>query len=150
MPVAHALIQARRDVQAAASDLSASELWARPGGAASVGFHLLHIAGSVDRLVSYARGDALTPDQVAALQREKATGVPSLTALELLEALDLAVEHALQALRTTPLAQLLDRREVGRARRPSNVLGLLFHAAEHAQRHTGQVVTTVKILRGKG
>jgi uncharacterized damage-inducible protein DinB len=27
------------------------------------------------------------------------------------------------------------------------VLGLLFHAAEHASRHTGQVVTTTKIVR---
>jgi hypothetical protein len=25
---------------------------------------------------------------------------------------------------------------------------LLFHAAEHTQRHTGQVITTSKIIRG--
>lgn len=148
MPVAHALIQGRRDLHAAAGDLSPAELAARPGGAASVGFHLRHIAGSIDRLFTYARGEGLTPEQVAALQREKETGAPFLTALELLEALDFAVEHALRALRTTPLAELFERREVGRARRPSNVLGLLFHAAEHTQRHTGQVITTVRILRG--
>jgi uncharacterized damage-inducible protein DinB len=27
---------------------------------------------------------------------------------------------------------------------------LLFHAAEHASRHTGQLVTTARILRGTG
>jgi hypothetical protein len=27
---------------------------------------------------------------------------------------------------------------------------LLFHAAEHAQRHVGQLVTTAKIIRGTG
>jgi uncharacterized damage-inducible protein DinB len=42
---------------------------------------------------------------------------------------------------------LLDFRGVGRAQLPSNVLGLLFHAAEHASRHTGQVVTTAKMLK---
>jgi uncharacterized damage-inducible protein DinB len=43
---------------------------------------------------------------------------------------------------------LLDPRLVGRAQLPSNVLGLLFHAAEHTMRHTGQVITTAKIVRG--
>jgi uncharacterized damage-inducible protein DinB len=37
---------------------------------------------------------------------------------------------------------------VGRARLPTNVLGLLFHTAEHAARHAGQVVTTMKLVRG--
>jgi hypothetical protein len=27
------------------------------------------------------------------------------------------------------------------------VLGLLFHAAEHAQRHAGQIITTAKVVR---
>ncbi len=48
------------------------------------------------------------------------------------------------------MMRLLDQREVVRARQPSNVLGLLFPAAELTQRHTGQVITTVKILRGQG
>ena len=37
-------------------------------------------------------------------------------------------------------------REVGRARLPSTVLGLLFHGAEHTQRHVGQIITTAKIV----
>jgi hypothetical protein len=31
---------------------------------------------------------------------------------------------------------------------PSNVRGLLFHAAEHATRHVGQMITTAKIVKG--
>jgi hypothetical protein len=50
--------------------------------------------------------------------------------------------------RATPERDLLAPREVGRARLPSNVLGLLFHAAEHTQRHLGQAVTTARIVRG--
>jgi hypothetical protein len=41
-------------------------------------------------------------------------------------------------------------RQVGRAQLPSTVLGLLFHAAEHAQRHVGQLVTTSKVIRRLG
>jgi hypothetical protein len=42
---------------------------------------------------------------------------------------------------------LTDERHVGRARLPSTVIGLLFHGAEHTQRHAGQVATLVKMLR---
>jgi hypothetical protein len=57
MPVAHALLQAREDLRGAAESLSTVELWARPGGAASVGFHLRHISGSLDRLFTYVQDD---------------------------------------------------------------------------------------------
>jgi hypothetical protein len=30
------------------------------------------------------------------------------------------------------------------------VLGLLFHAAEHTSRHVGQLITTLKVVRGSG
>src|SRR5207244_7879592 len=56
MPAAHALVQASEDVARAASGLALAELWAKPGGAASIGFHLKHICGSLDRLLTYARG----------------------------------------------------------------------------------------------
>jgi uncharacterized damage-inducible protein DinB len=61
---------------------------------------------------------------------------------------DAAVERALAQLRATEPATLLEPREVGRARLPSTVLGLLFHAAEHTQRHVGQLVTMSKVVRG--
>jgi hypothetical protein len=42
-------------------------------------------------------------------------------------------------------ATLTATREVGRARLPSTVIGLLFHAAEHTQRHAGQALTTKRM-----
>ena len=149
MPVAHGLLQARRDVERVASDLTADELWARPGGAASVGFHLRHIAGSIDRLVTYARGVPLTEGQREALRHEQAPDPSDTSAGELLAAIGATVDAALAVLRATSPDTLLEFRGVGRAQRPSNVLGLLAHAGEHAQRHAGQVITTVAFLRGQ-
>ncbi|MDQ3684092.1 MAG: DinB family protein, partial [Acidobacteriota bacterium] len=63
MPAAHALLQASGDIEGAASALSAEEVWRRPGGAPSVGFHLRHVAGSIDRLLTYARGAQLDEEQ---------------------------------------------------------------------------------------
>ena len=57
-------------------------------------------------------------------------------------------DRALAQVRATDPSTLLDAREVGRARLPSTVVGLLFHAAEHTQRHVGQLVTTAKVVRG--
>jgi len=150
MPVAHALIGAREDVAAAIADLSIGALWSRPGGTASAGFHAMHLAGSLDRLFTYARGEALTAEQFAALGREQSPGDPPPSAGDLVRLVDTAVEAALARLRATDESTLLEFRGVGRKQLPSNVLGLLFHAAEHTQRHVGQVVTTVKVVRGLG
>ena len=144
MPVAHALVMAREDVEAAIAPLPVDELWARPNGAASAGFHALHLAGSLDRLFTYARGEQLNDEQFRALEREKSP--PSLAAAELATFVADTIDRALTQLRATDPATLLEPREVGRAKLPSNVLGLLFHAAEHTQRHVGQVVTTAKIV----
>lgn len=54
-PVAHSLVDALEDMERTASGLTAEQLWQRPGGVASVGFHLRHAAGSLDRLLTYAR-----------------------------------------------------------------------------------------------
>jgi uncharacterized damage-inducible protein DinB len=146
MPVAHALVMAREDVEAAISPLSEDELWARPNGAASAGFHALHLAGSLDRLFTYAHGEQLSDEQRAALEREKSP--PPLSANELVRDVHATIDRALAQLRATDERTLLEPREVGRMNLPSNVLGLLFHAAEHTQRHVGQVVTTAKVVRG--
>jgi uncharacterized damage-inducible protein DinB len=150
MPAAHALLQSQMDLREAAGGLSPAELWHRPGGAAAIGFHLRHIAGTLDRLSTYARGQPLAPAQLAVLREEGSPGSPPATADELLEAVDGAIAAALGGLRETTEADLLTPRAVGRRQLPSNVLGLLFHAAEHTQRHTGQVITTTKIIRGLG
>ena len=147
MPVAHACRQAQDDVAAATVELTSEQIWTCPGGAASVGFHLMHLAGSLDRLFTYARGEGLSDAQKAALEAERGADRPDRDAL--LALVRQAVERCLEQLRATPRARLLDDRRVGRAGLPSNVVGLLFHAAEHAQRHVGQIVTTARIVRGQ-
>lgn len=144
-PVAHALLQAMEDLEGAASGLSVDALWARPGGAASAGFHIRHLAGSLDRLTTYARGEALTDAQLAFLRAEQEPGA---TADELLAHARATIDRALDQLRATPDASLNEPRGVGRNQLPSSVRGLLYHAGEHTSRHTGQVVTTVKIVGG--
>ncbi|MFI5250219.1 MAG: DinB family protein [Gemmatimonadales bacterium] len=149
-PAAHALLQARADLHRAARGLAAREVWSRPRGVASIGFHLRHTAGSIDRLLTYAAGGVLTADQMAALRDEENPGDPPVAAGALLAGVDRAVDHALDVLRATPEATLGTPRAVGRAQLPSTVLGLLFHLAEHAQRHAGQAITTRKWIAESG
>ena len=147
-PAAHALIQAREDVELAVESLSPAEFWTGPGDAGSVGFHLMHLAGSTDRLCTYARGEALSDSQRAHLAEERALPSPPPDAAALLDRWRLTVDRVLEQFRRTPAESLTERRDVGRARLPATVHGLLFHAAEHASRHAGQIVTTAKIVRG--
>jgi hypothetical protein len=146
-PAAHALVQVRDEVVAVLADLAPAQISLRPDGAASIGFHAAHLAGSLDRLFTYARGETLSPDQQQALRREKET--PTWDRDVLIALVRDAVGRALDQLGATSHAQLLDGRTVGRAALPSNVLGLLFHAAEHAQRHAGQIATTAKIVKSR-
>ncbi len=150
MPVAHALLQAGADLRSAAGELSPDALWQKPGGAASVGFHLKHVVGSLDRLFTYADGKALTLEQLAAIPLEGEPGSPPASAEALLAGVEAAVAQAIYRLKEIREDDLLAARSVGRARLPTTVLGLLFHAAEHTQRHTGQVIATSKLLRSLG
>jgi uncharacterized damage-inducible protein DinB len=145
MPAAHAMIQAREDLMTIARSVPADKLWARPGGAASVGFHVRHAAGALERLLVYARGEQLSAEQLSAAKAEKDES-PGLDAAAVIEELKRSVDKALLQLKSTKREALLQPREVGRARMPSTVMGLIFHAAEHAQRHAGQAITTAKAL----
>ena len=146
-PVAHALLQCREEVLATIADLPPGLIWARPGGVASAGYHVRHAGGSLDRLFTYARGESLTHAQMLELRAEDQPDLSADAASRLMAGFDVRIEAALAQLRATPDASLLDARGVGRAKLPSTVLGLLFHAAEHTQRHAGQLVTTVKVVR---
>ncbi len=148
VPAAHALVQAALDIERAVLSLTVQEVWIKPGGAPSVGFHLRHVAGSIDRLLTYARGEQLSDRQFQWLAEENAFGEPLADSTTLNKAVSARITEALQMLRLTPSETLFEQRTVGRARLPTNVLGLLFHIAEHTQRHTGQIVTTAKIVRG--
>jgi uncharacterized damage-inducible protein DinB len=145
MPAAHALLQVREEVPLLVDALSPEEIWATPGQSASIGFHLRHLAGSLDRLLTYARGAELDGAQRAALVAEQSPTRESLA--DLLRALDRAIQNAMTQIQATDVATLGEARFVGKARLPSTVIGLVFHAAEHATRHAGQIATLVKVLR---
>lgn len=142
VPAAQALLQVAEELPQRLAGLSVEQLWARPAGAAAIGFHALHLAGALERLLTYARGEALSPEQLAAAAAEKQAG--GLDAAALAARVEAAVQVALAQLRATPRERLLEPREVGKLRLPSTVLGLIFHAAEHASRHVGQIATTAR------
>lgn len=151
-PVAHALLQAREEVTALMDGFPDELLWKRPANqntepVASVGFHLQHLTGVLDRLFTYVRREALSDSQLAALAEEgKPTAEPPATGAELVRRFDEQVETALAQLRITDEQTLTDVRMVGRAQLPSTVMGLLVHSAEHTTRHVGQLLVTVRIL----
>jgi uncharacterized damage-inducible protein DinB len=145
-PVAHALIQARDEVHAIAAALPDHALWERPAGLASPGFHLQHLAGVVDRLLTYARGESLSGAQLTALSLEGTPPSPPVSPRALALQFDARVEAALVQLRQTCEADLATARSVGRARTPSTVIGLLVHAAEHTTRHLGQLLVTARVI----
>jgi DinB superfamily len=144
-PVAHALLQAREEVDSMMQDFPEERLWERPAGVASPGFHLQHLAGVLDRLFTYARGESLNDAQAKYLAAEGAGG-SGLT--ELIDKFHKQVDRSVEQLHHIDSLSLTEYRGVGRAQLPSTVLGLLVHAAEHTQRHVGQLFVTVRILRG--
>lgn len=142
-PVAHALLQARDEVTALMQDFDDARLWQKPAGVASVGFHLQHLSGVIDRLFTYAQDQVLSQEQLQQLKAEgNSTGI---TAQQLVQAFQQQVEKAIEQLRHTDETTVTDARKVGRAGLPSTVLGLLMHAAEHTMRHTGQLLVTVRV-----
>ena len=150
-PVAHALLQARDELREALHDFPPALLNERPAGVASVGFHLQHLAGVLDRLLTYARQETLTEAQFAAFHAE----VPPLTiepdSLEkLLQEFSDQVDRAVLQLKNTDPARLTEVRGVGRAQVPSTLIGVLVHAAEHTTRHLGQLLVTAKWVRDVG
>ncbi len=118
----------------------------RPNDAPSVAFHLCHIAGSIDRLLTYARGEKLSDEQFAALTSEtdETSDLPELRSKAIT-----AIGRVLDFLKNASTEILFEERFVGRINLPTNVFGLLFHIAEHTARHIGQMVTTAKIVRQK-
>lgn len=146
-PVAHALLQSQEEVHRYTENLPDELLWIKPSGAASAGFHLQHLTGVPDRLFTYAGGEPLSPEQLEYLQKE---GVPdnTLTTNDLVASFDRQIDRSIAFLQTLAPGRLTEFRPVGRKGLPSTVLGLLFHAAEHTQRHVGQLYVTIKVVTG--
>ena len=144
-PILFAFEQAREDLATYTEGLTVEQIWAEPLGLGSVGFHLRHIAGSTGRLTTYLEGKQLSQSQMGALGTEKQPGASREKLLADLESAFRKSEAVVRALDPTTLAE---RREVGRKRLPTTVIGLLTHIAEHTQRHVGQAIYAAKLARG--
>ncbi len=145
-PAAHALLQAREEVNVYMQDFPEELLWEKPAGVASVAFHLQHLTGVLDRLFTYAEGNPLSGQQLEYLKREGVEDA-SVTVEFLKKKFDDQVNKAIGQIRSTDKHTLTDFRGVGRKQLPSTVIGLIFHAAEHTQRHIGQLLVTTRILK---
>jgi uncharacterized damage-inducible protein DinB len=141
--VLHALELAREDLERWCDGLTDEELHAHPGGIAPVAFHLRHIARSIDRLLSYAEGKLLSAEQISAMKAEMDPGG---SRNELMAELVVAIAKSGKRIRAFSEEQLQEGRHVGKKQLPTSVGGLLVHVADHTQRHTGQAITTAKIL----
>ena len=145
--VLHALQSAEEDLEKWCKPLSAQEWNGRPGGAASVGFHLRHIARSLDRLLTYAEKSQLNEHQLAILKSEgDGNGEPE----QLWSELEAAFRDARRRIIAMVGKDLEEAREVGRRKSPTTLGGLLVHVGDHTQRHVGQAITTAKIVKGPG
>jgi uncharacterized damage-inducible protein DinB len=139
----HSLQMAQEDTVRWCRDLDDRELHAHPFNLPSVAFQLRHIARSLDRFCTYAEGTPLTPEQFAALAGEKdGEGTRDSIFSELEESLD-KTRQRLDAIIRQPLDRPVS---IGRKALPTNLTGLLVHAAEHTQRHVGQAITTAKLI----
>jgi hypothetical protein len=145
-PVAHALLQAEEEIETLLLPFPDDLLWQSPAGTASPGFHLQHLTGVLDRLFTYAAGKMLSDEQLAYLKREGSPGDANSTTGQLVAAFKTQVAASIAYLKKLKDEDLTEKREVGRAKLPSTVLGLLFHSAEHTMRHTGQLLVSVKVL----
>ncbi len=147
-PAAHALVQSRKEVQNYLVDFPEDLLWKKPAGRASVGFHLQHLTGVIDRMLTYAEEKQLSDMQFDFLKKEGEENL-EISVEKLVADFCKKVDEALEVLKHTPEETLTDFRPVGRKELPSTVIGLLFHAAEHSQRHVGQLLVTISVLKDK-
>lgn len=141
--VLHALQLAHEDVHRWCDALTEDELNARPAGLPSIAFQVNHIAGSLDRLLTYAEDRELSPVQVAKVEQE----LDFHTSRDLLlQQFDVALDRSFSRIQAFTGADLEQARAVGRKKLPTSLAGLLVHIADHTQRHIGQMVTTAKVL----
>jgi len=140
----HALELAHEDIQRWCGELSDDELNARPAGLPSVAFHVNHICGSLDRLLTYAEGRELDENQLSMVDREvEFRSYGPILFRQLAQTLARSEDR----LRAFTEGDLQQPRFVGRRRLPTSLGGLLVHIADHTQRHVGQAITTARIVR---
>ena len=144
MPVFFSFTQVREDLASQTTGISDDQLWCRVTGKHSLGFHLKHIAGSVDRLTTYLSGRQLSDEQLAFLKTEHE---PDTDLSDLLTLVNGSLNAAEQQLLQVKPETLFEVRVVGRRQLPTTVIGLIVHVCEHTQRHLGQAIVLAKILR---
>jgi len=160
--VLHALDLSLDDLTKWTAGLTDAEVHAEPLGLTSIAFHLRHIARSVDRILTYAEGGQLSAEQLVALKTEQSgskqsgaeQAAPGLGGegkreplAELLAEVEISFSDAADRIRVLATADLNTPRFVGRKQLPTSIGGAMIHVADHTQRHTGQVVTTAKVVK---
>ncbi len=148
-PVAHALLQALEELGELRNKVPNQILWERPHGIASIGFHMQHIKGILDRLFTYSMGGSLSEAQFQYLKEEGQELYPDCNYNSLYKSVAEQIQISISHLKTVNTSNLTEVCYVGRSMVPSTQLGLLFHAAEHTQRHLGQLLVTTRILLAK-
>jgi len=143
-PTLHAYMQVREDLAQWTDGLSDAQIWLQPHGLAPVGFQLRHIAGSVERLTTYLRGEQLSSEQIEAARGEMAPGPGR---VELLQLVTRSLHESERVIRSLHPTTLTEARAVGRKQLPTTVAGLVVHLAEHTQRHVGELIVTSKLAR---
>jgi len=141
--VLHAMHLAQEDIWRWCGTLTEEELFARPYGLPPVAFHIRHIVGSIDRLLTYAEEKILDDEQKRWMVAEM-DGPTHRD--ELLTLFDHGLVAAEGRVRAIDMKLWPESRGVGRKQLPTTVAGLLIHCAEHTQRHVGQAITTAKVL----
>jgi uncharacterized damage-inducible protein DinB len=141
--VLHALELAREDVERWSADLSDAELEAQPLGLPAVGRQMRHMVRSLDRLLTYAEWRQLSAVQLEALKGEVDA---SASRRALFAEFEAGISSAMERVRAFDRESYQEARGVGRKMLPTTMGGLLVHCADHTQRHTGQMVTTAKVI----
>lgn len=141
--VLHAFELAQEDVDRWCDSLSDADLNARPFELPPIAFHLRHIARSLDRLITYAEGNQLSAEQIAALKYEMGSDA---SREALFAEFHRGLEDAARRVHALTSGDLEQQRFIGKKQLPTTVGGVLVHLADHTQRHVGQIVTTAKIL----
>ncbi len=134
----------REDVAEALNPLTTEQVWAKPHGMTSAGFHAKHLAGSTQRLCTYLSGGQLSPGQLAEVPVE---GAGTESAAELLAKIGAALARYEVLIRELRPEEFGSIREIGRKRLETTAVGLAIHIAEHGQRHTGQLISAAKLSR---
>src|SRR5258708_4980393 len=140
----HSLEMAERTLSGGGGEFSLGGGKSGPGGGAGVAFHVGKIAGSVDRMLTYAEGGSLNGEQTAKLKTE---GAECIAIDRELAELRSALENAVRRVRALIGQDLESARVVGRELLPTSLGGLLLHVAEHTPPHVGQAITTATLVR---